>query len=134
MIVIKNPFTAKGQRYWIKNCLEDYTKYPNPNNLLPHLFDEATRCYWWLEMKNAIPEVQIKLKNSLRWTTLGYHHDWNSKVYSEDKKNEFPVELRNMIAAIARVIGFHDFVSEAAIVNFYPLGEFMIIDIRVSVY
>ena len=73
--------------------------------------------------KNSHPDVRKKLRNGLRWTTLGYHHDWNSKIYSEDKKNDFPNDLEAMIASIASVLGFEDFKSEAAIVNFYPLAS-----------
>ena len=74
-------------------------------------------------MKGSDPEKRRHLRNKLRWTTLGFHHDWNSKIYSEEKRNDFPEDLNNMIAVIAKIIGFNNFKSEAAIVNFYPMGS-----------
>lgn len=62
------------------------------------------------------------LKKSFRWTTLGYNYDWNNKIYDENDKKEFPVDLSRLVDIFAKVLGFENFKSEAAIVNFYPLG------------
>lgn len=59
----------------------------------------------------------------MRWATLGYHHDWDTKVYSEDKRHRFPDDLAALAAYVASVLDFPDqYSAEAAIVNFYPMG------------
>ena len=67
----------------------------------------------------------------LRWATLGYHHDWDTKVYSEENASPFPVELAALTGGIAAGAGFPSFLAEAAIVNFYPmdasLGSFTVL-------
>lgn len=69
-----------------------------------------------------LDDKKPKLKTSLRWSTLGYHHDWNTKIYDEKMKNDFPEDLGGMTEYFSRVLGFENFKSEAAIVNYYPLG------------
>lgn len=59
----------------------------------------------------------------MRWTTLGFHYDWTNKVYDENFKNEFPPDLHELIAVVADVLGFKNYKSEAAIINFYPIGS-----------
>ena len=54
----------------------------------------------------------------LRWATLGYHHDWDTKVYSEGNASPFPEELAALTGGIAAAAGFPSFRAEAAIVNF----------------
>lgn len=46
LIFITNPFTQKGQQYWTKKCIVDYTKKPNQLNIDAHhlLSDEED---WW---------------------------------------------------------------------------------------
>ncbi len=57
----------------------------------------------------------------LRWVTVGYHHDWNTKVYSENRRGCFPDELRRLFNYLASVLGFgENFDAQAAIVNYYP--------------
>lgn len=75
LIFIRNPFTTTGQRYWIQKCLKDYPRKPNKTNLdIDHSLND-----WWAEChKNN--ECDIKLQKKLRWTTLGYHHNWDTKV------------------------------------------------------
>lgn len=59
----------------------------------------------------------------MRWATLGYHHDWDTKVYSETKRHHFPDDLAELAAYFASVLDFPDqYSAEAAIVNFYPMG------------
>ena len=56
--------------------------------------------------------------NSLRWLTFGYHHNWNTKVYSEDDKDEIPsliVELLNCLTSLLRI----KWTAEAGIINYY---------------
>lgn len=58
----------------------------------------------------------------MRWATLGYHHDWDTKIYSEKKRNKFPDDLADLSAYVAGILGYQKYSAEAAIVNFYPLG------------
>lgn len=122
--MIKNPFTAVGQRYWIKKLLSDYTKYPHPNNLRPPRFSEKVIKDFWQSLNNEHDEQQKRfIKKSMRWSTLGFHYDWNNKIYDEKFKNDFPSELASLVSAFASALGFQDYKSEAAIVNFYPIGS-----------
>lgn len=124
LIYIKNPFTSIGQRYWIRKLLKDYTIYPNPNNLLPSRFNENIIKDFWRALNNETDEQQRRLiKKSMRWTTLGYHYDWTNKIYDESMKNQFPNDLHQLIATVADVLEFKNYKSEAAIINFYPIGS-----------
>lgn len=58
----------------------------------------------------------------MRWATLGYHHDWDTKVYAEEKRHRFPDDLARLNEYFAQVLGLGAYSAEAAIVNFYPLG------------
>ncbi|KAH8286829.1 hypothetical protein KR018_000723 [Drosophila ironensis] len=124
LLVIPNPFTERGQRYWKVRCLRDYPKEPNIVNLNERLFEENVRSNWWRALQECKdPKERQRLKVSLRWTTLGYHHNWDSKVYSEQAKSPFPEDLSQLCQLFASYLGYKDFKSEAAIVNYYPLGS-----------
>lgn len=124
LVLIKNPFSSVGQRYWIRKSLLEFTKHPNPNNLLPARFNEKVIKDFWGALNDELDEQQKRLiKKSMRWTTLGYHYDWTNKIYDESFKNEFPPDLHQLVSTVAEVLGFKAFKSEAAIVNFYPLGS-----------
>ena len=62
--------------------------------------------------------------DKLRWATLGYHHDWDTKVYSEDDRGEFPSDLAGLSAGIVQALGGDKlYRAEAAIVNYYPANS-----------
>lgn len=46
LIFIENPFTARGQRYWITKCLKDYSRKPNKLNLHAHDFLSEDEDWW----------------------------------------------------------------------------------------
>ena len=128
LILIRNPFTCVGQKYWIVRCLRDYPNAPNRNNLTENIYKEYnfdTKKSWWDILNKCTKNTnrKLKLKKSLRWTTLGYQHDWNTKVYSEDLKSPFPHDLATMTEFFANVLNYNNFKSEAAIVNYYPIGS-----------
>lgn len=118
LLFIRNPFTTLGQRYWTVRCLKDYSKRPNKSNLDPFnvLPDNKD---WWVESQanNKL------LLNKLRWVTLGYHHNWDTKVYSETNKTKFPDDLKDMTAFLARLLGYGSFDAQAAIVNYYHMDS-----------
>ncbi|XP_050442617.1 nucleic acid dioxygenase ALKBH1 isoform X2 [Adelges cooleyi] len=116
LVCIRNPFTEVGQKLWIKRCVANYTRKPNVLNIDAHHLLEADEDWWTTVNKTG----DLNLRNKLRWSTLGYHHNWDSKVYSESAKSEFPPELARLSKTIIKVLQFpNDFVAEAAIVNFY---------------
>lgn len=73
--MILNPFTSLGQRLWIRKCLEEYPKKPNKTNIDIERNIED----WWSELCKG-EQWDRKLQKKLRWTTLGYHHNWDTKV------------------------------------------------------
>ncbi|CAL7939500.1 unnamed protein product [Xylocopa violacea] len=121
LIFIKNPFTTYGQQYWIIKSLKEYTRKPYKLNLDPHnvLNDDED---WWdvcFRKSNRGKDLLPKL----RWATLGYHHNWDTKVYSETCKTEMPIELSSLTSFLAQALGFNDFKAEAAIVNYYRMNS-----------
>jgi len=70
------------------------------------------------------PDTELaksKLKD-LRWTTLGYHHNWDSKEYDEQKKGEMPEVFEELGAIVATLLELDTYQPQAAIVNYYPAG------------
>lgn len=76
LIVIKNPFTADGQRYWIVRSLSSYTRKPNRTNLDVFNYIKENEEWWETCQLNN----NFELLKKLRWVTLGYHHNWDTKV------------------------------------------------------
>ena len=62
-----------------------------------------------------------KLKD-LRWTTLGYHHNWDSKKYDEKKTGSVPDILNELAELIQKLTKNDSFKAEASICNYYPAG------------
>nr|CAD7201988.1 unnamed protein product [Timema douglasi] len=121
LLLIPNPFTGPGQRYWVCRCLRDYTHKPQRLNLDAH-GDLKNGEEWW-ELCNKSLENKQRLLKKLRWATLGYHHNWDSKMYSQEAHDTFPADLATLCQFVARVAGFEDFSAEAAIVNFYHMDS-----------
>ena len=96
---------------------------------------------WYIERLGSAPEVtftqyeRIKSEiDELRWATLGYHHNWDTKKYSEKSVSPFPNDLRDLCKMVISFIGELDqkdirdefiagYKPEAAIVNFYPVNS-----------
>ncbi|XP_020709501.2 nucleic acid dioxygenase ALKBH1 isoform X2 [Athalia rosae] len=120
LIFIENPFTTLGQQYWITRCVRDYSSKPNKTNLdLHNLFTKHEN--WWDECSNA--ERARTLLPKLRWATLGYHHNWDTKEYSENAKDSMPEDMMKLTRCLAKVASFHDFKAESAIVNYYRMNS-----------
>ncbi|XP_014215999.1 nucleic acid dioxygenase ALKBH1 [Copidosoma floridanum] len=120
LLFIKNPFTPSGQRNWIVKCLKNYTKKPNILNIDAHGFlnDDKT---WWDESFGAASKTDLLAK--LRWATLGYHHNWDTKHYAENFKTEIPQDLKDLTSVFATALGFNKFNAEAAIINYYRMNS-----------
>lgn len=125
LIFIRNPFTEHGQRYWIARCCRDYPRAPHAVNIVNNKSIDARAIDdWWAHMQSADtrPDERQRLMTAMRWATLGYHHDWDTKVYSDEKRHEFPLDLAELSRFVAAQLGWADYAAEAAIVNFYPQG------------
>lgn len=119
LMLIRNPFKPGYHRYWVKRCLHDYPCKPNMTNLDAHMKIEEDVNLWDLNVKN--PEGSLMKK--LRWTTLGYHYDWNTKEYYENQQSPFPLDLSVLAKNIASVLGYVGYTPETAIVNYYFLDS-----------
>ncbi|CAH0559955.1 unnamed protein product [Brassicogethes aeneus] len=119
LIFIKNPFTTLGQRYWTVKCLQEYTKKPNKSNLDPLNLVPDNQEWWDICQNNN----DFTLLEKLRWITLGYHHNWDTKIYTEENKNDFPKDLGDLTVFFANTLGYSNFNAEAAIVNYYHLDS-----------
>ncbi|KTF74498.1 hypothetical protein cypCar_00047803 [Cyprinus carpio] len=123
-IFICNPFLPGSQQYWVKQCLKIYPRKPNVCNLDMHMSSVETENIW----EKSIDVIRRKgcgkgepktLLEKLRWVTLGYHYDWNSKTYSPDHYTPFPKELHSLSHKVAAACGFPGFNAEAGILNYY---------------
>lgn len=121
LIFMKNPFTPDGQRYWMIKCLKDYTRKPSRLNIDAHDFLKDNESWWDICFENS--DRARNLLPKLRWATLGYHHNWDTKVYSEESRTGMPAELSNLIEFIAEELGFLQFKAEAAIINYYRMNS-----------
>ncbi|GFS14680.1 alkylated DNA repair protein alkB homolog 1-like [Elysia marginata] len=120
--VILNPFIDGYQSYWVSRCLHDFSSdKANITNMTGQ--PEFDFSDVWL---NFLQKSTLEKKdpiNKLRWTTLGYHYDWNSKEYSESRKNDFPKDVHILSQYISNVLGFGQFNAEAGIVNYYHMDS-----------
>ena len=98
---------------------------PNICNLDAHLNRAGDGSLWppeWSDQSNphGNPAKKLKVSHSvggleaipknsllyrLRWVTLGYHYDWTSKEYSEDRRSQFPDDLAQLSSFIAHQAG-----------------------------
>ncbi|XP_064600818.1 nucleic acid dioxygenase ALKBH1-like [Liolophura sinensis] len=121
-LFISNPFMQGSQRYWVRRCLRDYPVKPNYTNLDIHLTLTEEDNIWKddsLESSNPFPKGS--LLSHLRWATLGYHYEWNNRVYFEDKVSEFPSDLSHLTRYVAAALGYPCFCPQSGIVNFYNM-------------
>jgi len=109
-LFIQNPFTQKGLEYWIHQSFSFYCQPPNPTNVK-------------LEIEPGDTNFDTFVLQKLRWATLGYHHNWDTKEYSESFRGEFPSDLSKLSKTFASCLGFDRFMPEAAIVNYYSLDS-----------
>ncbi|XP_068247071.1 nucleic acid dioxygenase ALKBH1 [Palaemon carinicauda] len=117
LLFVRNPFTENGQLKWIDACLREYPRNPNKTNLESCNIALADSSWWDLATS---PEGRKEdLLKKLRWVTLGYHHNWDTKEYSEDMQGVMPQDLKRLCKLVAKVLGYEDFIAEAAILNFY---------------
>ncbi|XP_049533282.1 nucleic acid dioxygenase ALKBH1 [Anopheles darlingi] len=124
LLVVANPFTGDGQRYWTSRCVVDYPG-PKNTNIIPQQLEEqlGPNGWWPLLQSCSDPTKRRKLAKVLRWATLGFHYDWTNKTYDDSNRSPFPDDLGDLVCYLAAAFGYKQFSPEASIVNFYPVGS-----------
>ncbi|ESO07556.1 hypothetical protein HELRODRAFT_123161, partial [Helobdella robusta] len=110
LILLTDVMTSNLQKHLVKRCLNDLVKQPNKTNLDSYTKEE--------DIDNIFINFSNLLKK-LRWITMGYHHNWDTKLYAEENKSEMPQDISELAECIAKVVGFTEFTAEAGIVNVY---------------
>lgn len=117
-IFLRNPFTAAGQSYWARRCVNVWPSAGHRTNLhFSQCSPDGGSCCWTLNPRYCDDSAGFFAK--LRWVTMGYHHNWNTKVYSRDDSSEFPVDLCDLSRLLVTCLTGGEFSAEAAIVNYY---------------
>lgn len=110
---IRNPFTTRGQRYWVQKSLAEYTRKPTSVSNLD-LHHNNLDDLWSLQQSG-----KCTLMEKLTWITLGYHYNWDKKIYDRTKCSTFPNCLSDLAKHVAGCLHFKTFVPDAAIINYY---------------
>lgn len=123
-IFISNPFLPGSQTFWIRQCLKTYPQKPNVCNLDMHMSPSDTEDIWGKSIHALSRPASGKrepptLLERLRWVTLGYHYNWDTKTYSADHYTPFPADLHLLSFQIAAACEFPGFKAEAGILNYY---------------
>ncbi|CAN9504185.1 unnamed protein product [Ophioblennius macclurei] len=121
---ICNPFLRGWQSFWVRQCLKTYPQKPNICNLDMHMNVCETQDIWGQSAATLSSPVGSRKKaktllERLRWVTLGYHYNWDTKTYSAGSYTPFPADLHTLSSRVAAACGFPGFQSEAGILNFY---------------
>lgn len=95
--------------------------FPVRDNIYEHKQKNLNICICNVDFRN-LDKTKVLLPK-LRWATLGYHHNWNTKLYSETYKTDMPNELSSLTSFLAKTLGFMDFKAEAAIINYYRINS-----------
>ncbi|XP_031569307.1 nucleic acid dioxygenase ALKBH1-like [Actinia tenebrosa] len=115
---IKNPFLPGVQWDLVTRCLEVYLCKPNISNLDAHM---EIKTSIWDSSQDSLDKKSPLYK--LRWVTIGYHYNWDTKTYSPDNKSDFPQDLDQLFVRIANTLGYEKFSPEAGIINYYHLDS-----------
>ncbi|XP_070698641.1 nucleic acid dioxygenase ALKBH1 [Pempheris klunzingeri] len=123
-IFISNPFLVGSQSFWVRQCLKTYPQKPNVCNLDMHMSSSDTQDIWGKSVHGlSLPPSGKKepktLLERLRWVTLGYHYNWDTKTYSANHHSAFPADLHSLSLHITAACGFPGFNAEAGILNYY---------------
>ena len=76
LTIIKNVFSPADQHYWADQCLRSYSGSDFKRNI-DHPCMNIKVGDWYQEAGQ-----DRSLVDKLRWSTLGYHHDWDTKDWN----------------------------------------------------
>lgn len=132
LFIIPNALSKAGQHYWMLRSLKQLPDVPHKCNLDAHLTEPRTEdsSLYKESEKEFLSTNKTKADlfalpiYKLRWVTLGYHYDYNTKTYSDDDLTPFPSDLSDLSRYLSSLIGYGDsYAAEAAILNFYHLDS-----------
>ena len=134
LLLLPDLFREGGQHRWIRRCLVDYPRKPNICNLDAHMEREGDGSLWpspaddregaatpplgpseavkkprlcrWGASPGGLAIPRDSALHKLRWVTLGYHYDWDTKTYSSERRSSFPADLAALSSFILRHAGF----------------------------
>ncbi|XP_034530429.1 nucleic acid dioxygenase ALKBH1 [Notolabrus celidotus] len=122
-LFISNPFLLGTHPFWITQCLKTYPQKPNVCNLDMHMSPSETQDIWGQSAHGLSTPAGKReprtLLERLRWVTLGYHYNWDTKTYSADHHTAFPADLHSLSSRVTAACGFPGFNAEAGILNYY---------------
>jgi alkylated DNA repair protein alkB family protein 1 len=107
--------SREDEVWWADRCLQDWSSGPPARRNLDALSGGLAAGDWWRRCRG-----EPGLEDRLRWATLGYHHDWHTKEYSEEARGPVPQPLARLAGRAAAALGWPGYRAEAAIVNYYP--------------
>ncbi|XP_077319718.1 nucleic acid dioxygenase ALKBH1 [Lithobates pipiens] len=127
-LFITNPFLPGWQHRWVLQCLKSYPRKPNVCNLDLHVSPEQTADLWSISEKQLRNKMTQKrrektLLEKLRWVTLGFHYNWDTKKYYKETFTPFPADLGELSRCVALACGFSNFKAEAGILNYYHMDS-----------
>ena len=75
LTIIQNVFSPEDQHYWAEQCLKSYSGGGGDyKRNIDHPYINIKVDDWYQEAGK-----DRSLVDKLRWSTLGYHHDWDTK-------------------------------------------------------
>ncbi|XP_040267548.1 nucleic acid dioxygenase ALKBH1 [Bufo bufo] len=125
-LFIVNPFLPGWQHGWVRQCLKLYPRKPNVCNLDLHMSLEGdlwSHSHAQLRKKWSQRRSEKTLLEKLRWVTLGFHYNWDTKKYYREHHSPFPADLAALSRCVSLACGFHGFEAEAGILNYYHMDS-----------
>ncbi|VDP16587.1 unnamed protein product [Onchocerca flexuosa] len=104
MIMLNDIFEPVSHLQWIKRSLFVYAEPPGFTNVGLKVS----------KVRNVFKEYG----KQLRWSTLGLHYDWATKVYPLEGES-LPEELVSLSDVLSQALGIGPMYADAAIINYY---------------
>ncbi|KAM3919494.1 nucleic acid dioxygenase ALKBH1 [Leptodactylus fuscus] len=127
-LFIVNPFLPGWQHRWVRQCLKVYPRKPNVCNLDLHMNLDSASDLWssshaQLRNRSSQKRSEKTLLEKLRWVTVGFHYNWETKKYYREHQSPFPVDLAELSRCVSLACGFPSFKAEAGILNYYHMDS-----------
>jgi len=99
-------------------CLFDFPQREDAKTNVAKLGKDVEKCIKSFRANSTLAKADLF---GLRWTTLGYHHNWDTREYSDSRRDigKMPELLERVGTAVSKCFAF-SFLAEAAICNYYP--------------